>query len=186
MKNDSQPAASSQQPAASSQQPAVIIASGMSFYKNWRRECKRMVNSLCPHFPNSSKEDAEDALEAAIELRLKKGLIFEKIEEESAWLFAGAYYCLKNDRRKNRRRAPISDAIQIGCEDETIQAFENRDLIGAVFEILTDEDRELLLKKYRDGIPIPEIAKSEGSTTSKLQKRAQRAIEKVREKAKNL
>ena len=177
-----QPAASSQQPAASSQQPAAsaIIAPCMDIYENWQRECRCIVKSLCAHFPKSSKEDAEEALEAAIEFLLKKDLIFEEIEERSAWLFVTAGNYLSNYRRKCGRLTTLDATNDLSIEDEMVQVYENRDRVDNVLKIIDENDRELLRERFEDGKSIREIAIERGMTVSKLETRSKRAIKKIR------
>jgi len=152
----------------------------MNNYKNWRRECRRLVRNLRAHFLNYSKQDAEDALEAAIELSLTKGLIFDNFEEESAWLFVAAWHYLLNYRRKRSRLTLLDDAKGLSIEDEMVNSYENRDMIEAAMNILNKEDRELLLKRFEDGKSISEIAMERGVNTSKLESRSKRAIKKIR------
>jgi RNA polymerase sigma factor (sigma-70 family) len=158
----------------------IFIAPGMNVYENWRRVNKRLIRNLLDRFSQASREDAEDAIETAIELLLRKGLIFSEIAGHRKWIFVTASFCLLNERKRSSHRAPIEDAYEIEKDDELIQAFENSDLIDTALEILSEEDRELLLKKFRDGISIVDYAHTTGNPPTRLHKREQRALKRIR------
>jgi DNA-directed RNA polymerase specialized sigma24 family protein len=117
---------------------------------------------------------------------LAKVIVFETAAELRSWLYVTSSYCILNDRRKNRRRAAIEEAEGIGFDDEATVAFVNRDLIDAALSILTEGDRELLLAKYESGISIVENARLTYTSVTRLQKRQQRALKRVRLRGKKL
>ena len=52
--------------------------------------------------------------------------------------------------------------MKIENEDETIHILEERDLIDVMLEVLSEDDRELLLERFESGNSIAEIARKEG------------------------
>jgi RNA polymerase sigma factor (sigma-70 family) len=155
-------------------------------YETWKFENKRLIRGLRLRFTNVSGPDVEDAIEAAIELLLNKRINFLKIEEWRAWLFVSSSYCLMNIQKKNSNKVPIEDAMDIGIDDRNMRAFENRDIIEAAFEILSKEDRALLLAKFESGISIAEYARSIGCSPARLNKRQQRALKRIRQLGKKI
>ena len=122
--------------------------------------------------------------EAAIELSLVKGYALTKLDDWRAFLLVAATFYLLNDRKGMRHLIPIADAIDIEIEDEMIQHFESRNLIDAILEILSEEDRELLLERFESGKTIAEIAGTKGVTAESLRARSSRALRALRKNRK--
>jgi RNA polymerase sigma factor (sigma-70 family) len=72
----------------------------------------------------------------------------------------------------------------VPSEEGAAGAIELRDFLDVALEVLSNEDRELLLAKYRDGEPIAEFARKHGLSQERLHKRQQRALKKVQSRIK--
>jgi DNA-directed RNA polymerase specialized sigma24 family protein len=149
-------------------------------YETWQRERKRIVRKLRARIPTATKWEAEDATEAAVELIFAKGYAFPKLDDYRALLFVSALYYLLNDRKKSRRLAPITEAIKIEIEDETIHILEERDMIDVMLEVLSEDDRELLMERFESGNSIAEIARKRGVTAVLLRARCSRIAKILR------
>ncbi len=150
-------------------------------YETWQRERKRIVRKLRARIPTASKWDAEDATEAAVELLFAKCYAFTKLDDYRGFLFVSALYYLLNDRKKARRLAPITEAMKIEIEDETIHILEERDLIDVMLEVLSEDDRELLLERFESGNSIAEIGRKRGVSAVSLRTRSSRIMRALRE-----
>jgi RNA polymerase sigma factor (sigma-70 family) len=161
-----------------------IILPYALIFADWRRERNQLKRRLRPRFLDASNEEIEDAISAAIELLLTKSHMFSTANEVRAWLFTSSIYCLMNERRKSWKRASLDEAAALPSEEDAAGAIELRDFLDVALEVLSNEDRELLLAKYRDGEPIAEFARKHGLSQERLHKRQQRALKKVQSRIK--
>ncbi|HWF44113.1 MAG TPA: sigma-70 family RNA polymerase sigma factor [Candidatus Kapabacteria bacterium] len=163
-----------------------IILPCALIFADWRRERNQLKRRLRPRFLGASNEEIEDAISAAIELLLTKSLLFSTANEVRAWLFTSSLYCLMNERRKLRKHTTLDEALNLPCEEDAARTLELRDFLDVMLDILSNEDRELLLAKYRDGESIAEFARMHGLSQERLHKRQQRALKKVQSRIKKI
>ena len=161
-----------------------IILPYALIFADWRRERNQLKRRLRPRFLDASNEEIEDAISAAIELLLTKSHTFSAANEVRAWLFTSSIYCLMNERRKSRKHTTLDEALNMSCKEDAARTLELRDLLDAALDVLSKDDRELLLAKYRDGESIAEYARKHDLSIGCLHKRQQRALKKVRSRIK--
>jgi RNA polymerase sigma factor (sigma-70 family) len=131
-------------------------------------------------------EDAAQEIFMKIFTRLSS---FNHEAKFSTWIYAITYnYCIDEIRRNKKMSNTISadseKAPDLADRTEMSDAeFLEMDLkkLGKALDKMSVDDRALLVMKYKDGIPIKDLAQITGKTESAIKMRLMRAKEKARE-----
>jgi len=158
----------------------IIIPPYLLVFTDWPRERSRMRRQLRDVWRRASREDVDDAIEAAVELLFVKALEFPNAEIAKGWLYAAAINCLRNERRKSKRHkiADLEEATEV--PDGATMKSEKQELLELAMEALSEQDREILLARYMKGISITEYARRYGLKYEQLKKRQQRSLKKLK------
>ncbi len=120
-----------------------------------------------------NKERAQDILQQTNLVLLEKETDFTHGTEFFAWSARVAYYEVLADRRRRARdRHLFSDellAVVAAESSKTLATLEDRsDALRECLDKLTSAHREILMRRYRPGSSVAEIAASLGKTPNAL------------------
>lgn len=126
--------------------------------------------------------DTEDVVAEAF---LKAARAFNRFDPSrskfSTWVVTIARNCMVSHYRKERSSAALDDVPESFAAAEGGQsAVDDRDLALRLLSVLDDEERELVLLKYREGLRNVEIAKDLGMNASTVSTVLARAMTKMR------
>lgn len=126
--------------------------------------------------------DAEDIVSEAY---LKAARAFDGFDSKrskfSTWVVAIARNCMISHFRKRRPEAALEDvpASLIAVEGDQV-AVDDRDLALQLLAVLNDDEREIVLLKYREGLRNVDIAQNLSMNPSTVSTILARALEKMR------
>ena len=111
---------------------------------------------------------------------------FKKKSRFSTWLYSITYNFCVDYIRKSKKNKWVSIEDQIGIEND--YAMDNledikhirTEQLGKLLEKVKDEEKMILLMKYKDGMSIKEIQKALSISESAVKMRIKRAKEKVK------
>lgn len=133
-------------------------------------------------FRMSNDADAEDIVAEAF---LKAARSFESFNPNRAkfgtWVIAIARNCMISHFRKERPVSALEDAPEIVFAVPGGQeASDDRIVVKKLLACLEDDERELVVLKYRDGMRNVDIAAALGLNPSTVSTKLARALEKMR------
>ncbi len=138
----------------------------------------------------ASAKDATQEIFTKIFLSLGK---FQGQSKFSTWVYSVTYnYCIDLIRKEKRSRDLFAEEVE-NPPDLEIEEVPDAELTNMkvnelrhVLRSISDNDRRLLLLKYKDGIKIKEIAKMHGKNESAIKMQLKRAKEKAKRKHEEL
>jgi RNA polymerase sigma-70 factor (ECF subfamily) len=145
-----------------------------------------MVYNKCYGFANGideAKDLTQDVfLRVFVKLRSFKGK-----SKFSTWLYAFTYnhcvnYVTRNTAKKIERQSISSDSIEnIGEDIDSTKEFQNMrvEYLKEVMELITPDEKMILLLKYQDNLSIKEISSALDIGESAVKMRLKRAKEKL-------
>lgn len=131
----------------------------------------------------ASAQDAAQDIFLKIFLNLAK---FNKKSRFSTWVYSITYnYCIDTIRRKKKEKTILTDddnehdAPEEDVDEKEILEMEIERL-AFVLDKVPEEDKMVLLMKYREGLSIKDISKAFNKSESAIKMKLKRAKNKVR------
>ena len=120
---------------------------------------------------------AEDLLQEAFCVALRSGSQLASARNQEAWLFGvGSNLALQALRKRRRIQLALSRfPIRSHATDDPAEVVATRELL----EVLTPEDRSLLLLRYLHGFSAIELAEVTGLTADAVRQRLSRARKRL-------
>ena len=133
----------------------------------------------------ASDADAEDVVAEAF---LKAARAFDRFDPArskfSTWVVTIARNCMVSQFRKARPTATLDDVPESFAAVEGEQnAVADRDLALKLLSVLNDDEREIVLLKYREGMRNIDIATELGMNASTVSTKLAKALAKMRKEA---
>jgi RNA polymerase sigma-70 factor (ECF subfamily) len=128
-------------------------------------------------------EQARELLQQTMIRVAKYARVFEEEEIFWKWLTALARSCWVDDSRKRNRYLAALQRLwnrhgdNAGVDDA--EAIEGQ--VNAMVELLAEEDRILLTKKYVEGLSVRELAALNGCSEKAIESRLARARNRMKE-----
>ncbi|MDX1621408.1 MAG: RNA polymerase sigma factor [Nitriliruptorales bacterium] len=156
----------------------------------WRRLYDDLAPLLLGYLRGKGAEDPE-GLVGEVFLRVARSLETFEGDESGfrSWVFTIAHHRLIDERRKRSRwrTTPIEDASQteelpvVESESQAVDSLTTDEIRTLLDEVLTEDQRDVLLLRLVGGLTIPEVAEIVGRTenaTKALQRRGLRSLER--------
>ena len=148
-----------------------------------------MVYNKCYGFANGVDE-AKDLTQDVFLRVFVKLASFKGKSKFSTWLYAFTYnhcvnYVTRNTAKKIEKKSISSDSIEnIGEDIDTTREFDNMrvEQLKKVMELISPDEKMLLLLKYQDNLSIKELAEALDIGESAVKMRLKRAKEKLYER----
>tara|TARA_R110002124_G_scaffold140950_6_gene305391 strand:- start:2641 stop:3228 length:588 start_codon:yes stop_codon:yes gene_type:complete len=145
-----------------------------------------MVYNKCYGFANGVDE-AKDLTQDVFLRVFVKLASFKGKSKFSTWLYAFTYnhcvnYVTRNTAKKIEKKSISSDSIEnIGEDIDTTREFDNMrvEQLKKVMELISPDEKMLLLLKYQDNLSIKELAEALDIGESAVKMRLKRAKEKL-------
>jgi len=145
-----------------------------------------MVYNKCYGFANGVDE-AKDLTQDVFLRVFVKLASFKGKSKFSTWLYAFTYnhcvnYVTRNTAKKIEKRSISSDSIEnIGEDVDSTREFQNMrvEKLKQVMELISPDDKMILLLKYQDNLSIKELAEALDIGESAVKMRLKRAKEKL-------
>jgi|TARA_Y100001934_G_C12075511_1_gene642194 RNA polymerase sigma-70 factor (ECF subfamily) len=147
-----------------------------------------MVYNKCYGFANGVDE-AKDLTQDVFLRVFVKLASFKGKSKFSTWLYAFTYnhcvnYVTRNTAKKFEKQSVSSESIDIqniGEEIDSAREFENMrvDKLKGVMELISPEEKMILLLKYEDNLTIKELSEALDIGESAVKMRLKRAKEKL-------
>lgn len=147
-----------------------------------------MVYNKCYGFANGVDE-AKDLTQDVFLRVFVKLASFKGKSKFSTWLYAFTYnhcvnYVTRNTAKKLEKQSVSSESIDIqniGEEVDSTREFENMrlDKLKEVMELISPEEKMILLLKYEDNLTIKELSEALDIGESAVKMRLKRAKEKL-------
>lgn len=163
----------------------VQVNDPLLFGHLYDRYAQRVYNK-CYGF-SKSKDEAEDLTQDVfLKLYLKLDT-FKGNSKFSTWIYAFTYnFCVNYVRRKSFKK--LEHPLDNVCEPDFMPLFEvseeqlmqvKSERLKKALELISAEDKSLLLLKYQDDVPIKELGILMGATEGAIKMRLRRARQKV-------
>lgn len=151
-----------------------------------------MVYNKCYGFANGVDEAKDLTQDVFLRVFVKLGS-FKGKSKFSTWLYAFTYnhcvnYVTRNTAKKIEKQSVSSDSIEnIGEDIDSTREFENMrvEKLKKVMELISPEEKMLLLLKYQDNLSIKELSDALDIGESAVKMRLKRAKEKLVQKYDN-
>ncbi|WP_299128972.1 sigma-70 family RNA polymerase sigma factor [uncultured Winogradskyella sp.] len=153
-----------------------------------------MVYNKCYGFANSIDEAKDLTQDVFLRVFVKLASFKEK-SKFSTWLYAFTYnhcvnYVTRNTAKKIEKQSVSSETVDIqniGEDVDSTREFENMrvEQLKKVMEMISPEDKMILLLKYQDNLSIKELSQSMEIGESAVKMRLKRAKEKLVQKYNN-
>lgn len=163
----------------------------MEFERYYRESYKGVYNYIYARVLN--RADTEDIVSEAY---IKAAKSFDRFDPSRAafgtWVTTIARNCMISRMRKGKQEVLAEDVSYdldtVATSDEYTGLEGNNDAIMLVklLKLISEEDREMVVLKYRDGLKNKEIAEILGINASTVGTRVQRALEKMRAAAERM
>lgn len=129
-----------------------------------------------------SSDEAEDIVASAFMLAARSFGSFDPTRAKfSTWVIKIAMNCMVSYYRKHHATVDLEEVPErIFAEQSEEDAIDNREVAMQLLEVLGDEERELVLLKYRDGMRNVDIARKLGMNPSTVSTMLARALAKMR------
>ena len=147
-----------------------------------------MVYNKCYGFANGVDEAKDLTQDVFLRVFVKLGS-FKGKSKFSTWLYAFTYnhcvnYVTRNTAKKFEKQSVSSESIDIqniGEEIDSAREFENMrvDKLKGVMELISPEEKMILLLKYEDNLTIKELSEALDIGESAVKMRLKRAKEKL-------
>ena len=128
-------------------------------------------------------DDAEDVVADAFMLAARSfGSFDPKRAKFSTWVIKIAMNCMASHYRKSHATVDLEEVPEgLFAEQGEEDTVDDRELAHQLLGLLDDEERELVLMKYRDGKRNIEIAQELGMNPSTVSTMLSRALAKMRD-----
>jgi RNA polymerase sigma-70 factor, ECF subfamily len=128
---------------------------------------------------------AEDLLADTFEraLRARRGFDRRKASEKT-WLYAIALNCLRDQMRRRSTETRALERVAVAATAGSsggIEEIADRDLVGRILTVLSEEEREAIALRFGADLTVPEIAKLTSERLSTVEGRVYRALRKLRD-----
>ena len=133
----------------------------------------------------SSDADAEDIVSEAYLKAARSFSSFDPARAKfSTWVTTIARNCMISHFRKERATAALDDVPEsMAAVSGGQEAVDDRDLALQLLAVLADDEREIVLLKYRDGLRNVEIAQELDMNASTVATKLSKALAKMRKAA---
>lgn len=151
-----------------------------------------MVYNKCYGFANGVDEAKDLTQDVFLRVFVKLGS-FKGNSKFSTWLYAFTYnhcvnYVTRNTAKKIEKQSVSSDSIEnIGEDVDSTREFANMrvEKLKKVMELISPQEKMILLLKYQDNLSIKELAEALDIGESAVKMRLKRAKEKLVQKYNN-
>ncbi|WP_426430692.1 RNA polymerase sigma factor [Winogradskyella sp. HB-48] len=153
-----------------------------------------MVYNKCYGFANGVDEAKDLTQDVFLRVFIKLAS-FKGKSKFSTWLYAFTYnhcvnYVTRNTAKKLEKKSVNSESVDIqnlGEEVDSTREFENMrvDKLKEVMELISPEEKMILLLKYEDNLSIKELSEALDIGESAVKMRLKRAKEKLVHKYEN-
>ncbi|MCB0399353.1 MAG: RNA polymerase sigma factor [Winogradskyella sp.] len=153
-----------------------------------------MVYNKCYGFANGVDEAKDLTQDVFLRVFIKLAS-FKGKSKFSTWLYAFTYnhcvnYVTRNTAKKLEKQSVSSETVDIqniGEEVDSTREFENMrvDRLKEVIELISPEEKMILLLKYEDNLSIKELSEALDIGESAVKMRLKRAKEKLVQKYEN-
>jgi RNA polymerase sigma factor (sigma-70 family) len=151
--------------------------------EHWfRRELGRLVSILSRRFGHHRIELCEDAAQSAL-LRATQSWSSQLPDDPGAWLYRVAHNHVLDELRREKRDERYLAEVQVGYAQQEVQDDVLRLLFVCADPAIPPESQLVLALKTLCGFSIPEIALRLFQGEDAINKRLQRARERLREHA---
>jgi RNA polymerase sigma-70 factor, ECF subfamily len=145
-----------------------------------------MVYNKCYGFANGVDEAKDLTQDVFLRVFVKLGS-FKGKSKFSTWLYAFTYnhcvnYVTRNTAKKIEKKSVSSDSIEnIGEDVDSTREFQNMrvEQLKKVMELISPDDKMILLLKYQDNLSIKEISSALDIGESAVKMRLKRAKDKL-------
>ena len=130
-----------------------------------------------------ASDDAEDVVAEAFMLAARSFGTFDSTRAKfSTWVIKIALNCMASHYRKNRATVDLEEVPErLFAEQSEEDAVDDHELALQLISVLDDDERELVLLKYRDGLRNVEIAQQLDMNPSTVSTMLSRALAKMRD-----
>ena len=127
----------------------------------------------------------EAAKDVVSEAFLKAARAFDKFDPArskfSTWVISIASNCMRDHWRRSRLSVGLDEVPDgLFAQPDTVDDLADRDMVDRLMSVLTEEERDLVLMKYREGYRNVDIAAELGMNPSTVSTRLFNALEKMR------
>lgn len=161
-------------------------ANKLEFERLYRESYELVYNYV--RYRMADEDAAEDVVSEAYLLAARSFWRFDpKRAKFSTWVIAIATNCMNSYYRKTRPTVMLDDVPEHvvsvpGGQDEV----DNRAVVDALLGVLSAEERELVILKYREGYRNVDIAKKLDMNASTVSTKLASALSKMREAGQRL
>lgn len=165
-------------------------ARAKEFEQYYRESYKGVYNYIYARVLN--RADTEDIVSEAF---IKAARNFDRFDPSraafSTWVITIARNCMISKMRKGKQEVLAEDVsydLDTVATNDEYTGLENNDaaMLVKLLKLISEEDREMVVLKYRDGLKNKEIAEIMGINASTVGTRLQRALEKMRAAAESM
>ena len=165
-------------------------ARAAEFEQYYRESYKGVYNYIYARVLN--RADTEDIVSEAY---IKAARSFDRFDPSRAafgtWVTTIARNCMISKMRKGKQEVLAEDVsydLDAVATTDEYSGLESNDAVMLVklLKLISEEDREMVVLKYRDGLKNKEIAEILGINASTVGTRLQRALERMRAAAESM
>ena len=155
-----------------------------TFFEELYERYADKVYRKCLSFVKDQAKAEDFTHDIFLKLILRVGT-FNESSKFSTWLFSITYnYCMDQLRvHKKQAEDELDETIDIADEPEEFDDIElEAKKLKKALEVLSHDERTILLMKYQDGFSIRDIADTFGFTESEVKMRLKRTKEKLKKR----
>ncbi|MDP2691514.1 MAG: RNA polymerase sigma factor [bacterium] len=158
-----------------------------SDFERYYHEYKHKIYSYLYYRSGRDKALAEDLVSEVFLKALEKFHTFVEEKSFQSWIYAIAHNHLIDHFRKNKMKKVDLEAMEnvLEAEQDTQVMLRKRitaEHVGELLGYLSDVEREIILLRYHQGLPLKAIADIVDMTETGLRVRVHRALGKMRKK----
>lgn len=133
------------------------------------------------YYQLKNENDAEDAVSECIVMAYSEIVNIKKAESFSSWIFRIMYCtCTKYIKKQVAQRQTVEFSTVANTYIEEQNKAENKTEVMQALDILSDEDREIVMLSVLGGLKSKEIAKIKNLAPGSIRSKLSRSLAKMR------
>lgn len=134
-----------------------------SAFEAYYHEYKHRIYSYLYYRSGRNRELAEDLTSEIFLKALEKFSTYQEDKSFKSWIFTIAHNHLIDHFRKTKTTVDLADVENVlSADDDQVKSLLERRIaheqLGQILDSVSDEEREILLMRYHQGLPTKQIA----------------------------